>query len=328
MGEKSINIFIANNAEALSSVCPDATVEAEYGENVVIGKILTLAHHGPRAGRPCPCSIPNLPDMGIRTIGISHVDLDTVGGILAIMGEKPDEYEWVKKFWGVAAEIDIKGVHKLPRIDLGGAAGNYILDSLNAYWAFSQTPEGRIYPPKDGSVVDVSLERHFDVVKTLLVPEREPCRDEIDDQETWWSEKRSALVAAGRKWAEEKKSLEKKSFVEEFDGGVLFRVADQFVNHLYNHQDTVFKAIVGFNVKTKSITISLADPIPGFSCAEFAQSLWGPGAGGRANIAGSPRGEEKTLEDARKAAVAMGKAFAALARQKNTALFCTPALHP
>lgn len=34
----------------------DATVEAEYGDDVVEGEILTLAHHGSRSNNPAPCT--------------------------------------------------------------------------------------------------------------------------------------------------------------------------------------------------------------------------------------------------------------------------------
>jgi hypothetical protein len=60
-------------------------------------------------------------------------------------------------------------------------------------------------------------------------------------------------------------------------------------------------AVVTFNTKFKSVTVSIADPQPGFSCREFVQKLWGPEAGGHDGIAGSPRGREMTLDDAKTA---------------------------
>lgn len=318
-----MKIYIANNATALNTVAPNATVEAEFGDSVVTGSILTLAHHGPRSGRPCPCSLPNFQNLGIETVGISHVDLDTLGGLMAIMGQKPDQYDWVKNFWAVAAQVDVMGVHKLPQISLGGVAEDYVLDSLNAFWAFSESPEGRVYPPRDGSVAKIDLNRHFEVLKTLLVPKWEPCRGGIDNhehqvycgcpdwegQETWWSDERRTLVEAGRRWAAAKEALAEDSYSGTVGKEVLLRVSEQFVNHLYTHDRRPHKAVVGFNPIRGTVTVSLADPVEGVSCGDFVKSLWGPEAGGHSGIGGSPRGRVLTLDDARAAALALAEKF-------------------
>lgn len=47
----------------------------------------------------------------------------------------------------------------------------------------------------------------------------------------------------------------------------------------------------------------VAAPVPGVSCSELVQELWGPEAGGRDTIAGSPRGRAMTLADANKAVI-------------------------
>lgn len=70
---------------------------------------------------------------------------------------------------------------------------------------------------------------------------------------------------------------------------MLVRVSDKFVNALY-HDDA--DVIIAFNTIHKTITISSADEIPGFDCAKVLQAQLGEKAGGRANIAGSPRGEK------------------------------------
>ncbi len=45
----------ANLAQAIAGR-PSATVEAESGNTVVSGSIITMAHHGPRAGQKTPCA--------------------------------------------------------------------------------------------------------------------------------------------------------------------------------------------------------------------------------------------------------------------------------
>ena len=70
------------------------------------------------------------------------------------------------------------------------------------------------------------------------------------------------------------------------------------MNHLYvAPSGDVGRAIVAHNVYAGNITISLADPIPGVSCRDIVQGLWGPLAGGHAGIAGSPRGQVMSDED-------------------------------
>jgi len=165
-------------------------------------------------------------------------------------------------------------------------------ESLNAWWAFSESPKGRVFAPRDGSAVEVDLSEHLRVLRTLLVP--------VPDQEgkvSWEDPARLELIEAGRQWAASKAQLDQDSLVQDL-GSVLIRQSDQFVNHLYRQA----QAVVSFNTKFESVTVSLADPIPGISCRDLVQGLWGPEAGGHAGIAGSPRGQAMTLADARELA--------------------------
>jgi len=292
-----MKIYIANNPAALAAAlekhASTATVEAEYGDTVVPGSVLTLAHHGPRSARPCPCSLPNFPELGIEAVGISHVDLDTLGGVLALMGQKPSVPNWVRNFWATAAQVDVKGVHKLPEIGFGVYGPEMTKESLNAWWAFSETDEGRVFAPRDGSAVEVDLSKHIKVLRTLLVH---------DEKDGWVSPARTELVRKGQEWALAKHRLDEESLVDDL-GPVLVRSAEQFTNHLYRSA----RAVVSFNPRSQSVTVSLADPIPGVSCREFVQNFWGPEAGGHDGIAGSPRGTEMTLVDARAAAAILAK---------------------
>lgn len=301
-----MKIFIANNPTeldtALSGYNSTATVEAEYGDTVVPGSVLTLAHHGARSGRPCPCSIGNIPDLGIEAVGISHVDLDALGGILAIMGKKPIKYDWVNHFWSTASQVDVKGVHKLPEIGFGDIAPEMVEESLNAWWAFSESPAGRVFAPRDGSAQEVDLSKHFRTINTLLVPVPEDSPVAVD----WESPARLELIEAGCEWAASKALLDKESLWEDLES-VLLRFSAQFCNHLYRSA----KAVVTFNPKYESVTVSLAEPVPGVSCREIVQKLWGPEAGGHDGIAGSPRGQIMCPADAEKAAKAVGNALKA-----------------
>lgn len=158
----------------------DATVEAEYGERVVEGEALTLAHHGPRANNPAPCNDPKavkLPDDSI--VMISHLDLDTLGGILALQGRKPEGQE----FWDAAEYVDVNGPHHI--YEFSGR----IKDKLNAYYGFEfkmRNAEARLDREHVTEVTD-SVEKYGLGLYTLLdrhAPEKN----------------RAQMIEEGRKW--------------------------------------------------------------------------------------------------------------------------------
>jgi len=318
---KSI-IIISSNPDNLTGVTPSHTVEAEYGETLVNGSETTLAHHGPRSKNPCPClggNLQRLPDFhtGILVdlvIGISHFDLDTLGGVMRCLGVKNYEAGDENLFWQVAAEVDVKGVHKLEEIrdglwrdamtpyEMGTEDFNSedyffncwwddAVESLNAFWAWSESH--RLFPPRDGSVLDCTAFFTEAIrVVGLLIEGDDNCKETHD------------MYRTGKAWAKAKNILDSKSFVSE-SKGVILRSANQFTNHLYRSA----RAVVSFNSKFESVTLSLADPIPGVSCCDIAQKLWGLEAGGHPEIAGSPRGQVMTMGDAMAAADVVNKAI-------------------
>ena len=268
---------------ALAAFASTATVEAEFGDVTVPGSVLTFAHHGKNAGNPCPCSYPNTvaDGLGVEAVGISHVDLDTLGGVLAIQGRKPE----APSFWALAEFMDLNGAHRLSQ---SGASAEDVA-RLHAWWAWSEA--NRLYAPRDGSVTDAGawIDAAAEAVKSIL--EGDP-----------------ALLQAGEAFRLAGEALNSASFVEA-SKGVLLRSSDAFTNHLYTSPSgEVGKAVVAFSTKFRSVTVSFeagsASPV---SAREFVQSLWGDLAGGHHGIAGSPRETQMTLEDARSAAEALRK---------------------
>lgn len=257
---------VAANLTAAIAGLKSVTVEAEYGDSVVEGSHGTLAHHGSRSANPAPCTFPNRlqPEWReVEVIGLSHVDLDALGGVLAVLGTKPNYDD----FWTLAAFVDTKGPHKLAQ----SGASEEDLARLYAFWAWSE--KNKLYAPRDGSVV--SAEAWVDAATIVL------WRLFLNDPE---------LIEAGAAAQEAQLELNRSSFRGISDQGVIAREAEAFTNHLYlTPGGKVAKAVVSYNAKSKAVTISLADPIPGVSCVTVAQELWGPEAGGHAGIAGGPR---------------------------------------
>jgi len=315
---RNFKVIIANNAAALRLENPTHTVEAEYGLDVVEGSVLTLAHHGPRVGNPCPCLGDSIPYEGTEpiVIGVSHFDLDTLGGVLRIVGQK---YSFERLFWKVAALVDTMGVHKLEEIReiliaetypgspesprdgywLGYDYGGGVVPALNMFWAWSE--DHRLFAPRDGSVLDCTefFGEALQVLQLMLYGDiYDAGYSELAFRAKEWVEAKEALDTASKRFAwGEDPSYE--------DCAVILREADCFTNHLYNNMGRVFHAVVGFNTQYKSVTLSLGNPVDGINCCEIAQQLWGPEAGGHAGIAGSPRGKEMGMDAAHEAARTM-----------------------
>ena len=288
-----MQFIISNSAEKLREILnifpagDVATVEAEYGDEVVEGGYATLAHHGPRSGNPAPCLFgttrgPATPDI----VGLSHLDLDALGGCMALMRDEAMDMgvdgEFLS-FWRLAAFVDVNGPHRLS--ESGASAED--LERLYAFWAWAK--DHRVVPPRDGSVVNVTGQ---------VYKAKEALLDILDADE--------ALLEAGRAFRGAEDVLDAASWrgTRSCEGGdgkevanVLRRESDQFVNHLYAHRGVAADAVVARNTVTGAVTVSFAGPPPGGGAVEIVQRVWGPLAGGHAGIAGCPRGHVCTDDE-------------------------------
>lgn len=251
------NLLAAFEAAGIST----ATVEAEYGDVCVEGSWATLAHHGSRSANPVPCVLPNRQDIPASLlVGISHLDLDTLGGVLGLLGAKPEAEE----FWAAAARVDVEGPHMLPLITQNGV----VLAQLHAFWAWSES--NRLVLPRDGAAVDVTGQVFVaaDALAKILGGD-------------------STLLAEGQAWAARRAELAT-STLRGVRGPVAFRVGEVFLNHLYSPSQT---AIVGYNPTKGIITASLVDDTThgDADVAQILKGFFGPEAGGRKTVGGGPR---------------------------------------
>lgn len=276
-------IIISSNPKSLSDELSKyqhtATVEAEYGDITVPGSIITMAHHGDNCNNLCPCLYmidnPNV-KFNLDAIGISHFDLDTFGGMLYLLQINVMS----SKFWTLAADIDMKGIHN---VDTGE-----LTELFDAFYAFSSV--NRICPPRDGSVqeINVEVEKYIEFFKLLNDCEISECN----------SEKHNQILENGQKWRKELETLKSESFLKSNSNskiGVILRSSPKFVNNLY---DDIHQVIVGYNPVTKRITLSKADESIPLDCNKIMKEYFGDEAGGHAGIAGTPRDKEFKLEDA------------------------------
>lgn len=288
----SIIIKHSTNPELLSAERPHLTVEAEYGTIVVEGAVYTAAHHQPAGskyagdhvvpgGRPSPCVDKDIPvfdpEEGDWVVGISHMDLDTVGGVLRALPAAADIFASAHDgFWGLAAFLDVNGAHKMA---LAGASQEDI-QRIYGWMAYSKSiPRLPLNVLTDATELVLGS---LPVLRALLA----------DD---------AGLLQAGRDLRGKEQELNEQSFEYMTDGNVIVRTTPgerDSVNLLYAAPDgDLGVAIVAYNKHVGTITVSLESPIPGVSCRDVVQSLWGDLAGGHPGIAGSPRGKVMTEED-------------------------------
>lgn len=254
-----------------------ACSEAEYGELEVTGSRdgLSLAHHGPREANPAPCLAENLDQQDVPTAFlVSHIDLDAVGGILALHGIKPKN----DKFWEAAAFIDVNGIHHIHELDQSEQ------DKLNAVYAWN-AQQDRLNTRGVTEPIDVTAQVNaWKKALDIILDPREPEHD--------------AMIEAGREWEQNASKAVEEKLVFENENIRAFITDGVFCSASYyspNRQEVVPATIV-YNKKFDSITVAFEDGGKAYSAKEIVQALWGPEAGGHGGIAGSPRGQTMTEE--------------------------------
>lgn len=266
-------VILAPSYDIAKNIKAEATVEAEYGDECLEGTMVTLAHHGPRSNNPAPCNTLDVPELPpFATVVVSHIDLDTLGGIYALQGRKPEDY----RFWEAAEMIDVKGAHHIHELDKD------IQDKLNAYYAYNDGQPRQRYT----EAIDVTkqIDDTYNVVNAIV---------DINDPE------HDKLITAGKEWAQTREKEVEDQLVYEnkdvrvFDTNGIFCAASYFSPN----QNTICPATVTYNEKFKSITLAFEDGGKQLNAKEIVQELWGPEAGGREGIAGSPRNVEMTKND-------------------------------
>lgn len=292
----TFTFWIANNSAALEALNLNATVEAEFGNKCVKGKYHTLAHHGHRSENPAPCAQEITPIPDWSDVGLSHVDLDTLGGILRLAGYNPptggfpsNELEYY--FWQLVAQLDVRGYHRLSQIredivDQGWGCTSRVADRIVRYyhaWC-AWSSEHRYYSPKHAEAVDCTgfIRSALRAVMDILEGDK-------------------VLLEAGDKWLEAQIHLEGWSFSKIIimkNCTIVVRKHEKFVNHLYT---TSFRdpadLVFAHNTASGACTLSRADESFPVDCARTMRFLFGLEAGGRAAIAGSPRGRKYTEEE-------------------------------
>ncbi len=276
---------IESAKESVNKLGSFNSIEAEYGD-VCIKAIdgITLAHHGSRSNNPAPC-VAEVESNDLPII-VSHIDLDTIGGIMRLHGLRNLDDSIESEFWKVAAYVDVHGVHRLHEAN----PSEKVVHRLNAWYAYNEQHRA----PRITEATDITdlVETSIEAIQAILLGDTEM----IADGEKWHQEVTSAI---------ESKLVEENKNIRVFITDGVFCSASYFSPTL----QTVAKATITLNTKFNAITIAFEDGGKEHSAAEIVQKLWGKDAGGRAGIAGSPRGEKMTNVDLQKACETVRKIY-------------------
>ncbi|MDR2354930.1 MAG: hypothetical protein LBE16_01915 [Clostridiales Family XIII bacterium] len=257
---RGIRVLLALSYDDAAALHPTASVEAEYGDHTAAGSLVTLAHHGQNSENPAPCVAEVCPLPDGASILVSHIDLDTVGGCLALMGCKPAH----DAFREAAAYIDVAGAHCVHALDA------WQRDALNAVWAWK------------ASLPRENFSELTDVTDRIL--EWRPVLAEIIGGDL-------ARIETGKRWAAEIAAKVERCVVLDTPQVRGFITDAVFCASSYYSPagGYIAKATATLDKGKRSVVIAFADGGAERSALALAQKLWGRQAGGRPGIAGSPR---------------------------------------
>lgn len=259
----------------MDNTMPDATVEAEYGGIVKEGSLVTFAHHsGEWQKCPPPCLQPNRKASAqpIKLAMISHIDLDTVIGLMALEGCKPKNTYFSRAFYKAAGYIDLNGYHNLCKVS---KRSQELLNAANAY--LKEVADTRFKEITD--VTDI-----YHKVRDFLI-------NLLSDHEF-----RNQAIDKGEQWAQAMSAQTDVCLVKETANIRVFETKGVFCNAAYYNrtQNKLYDACIALNTSQNSITVSFANvaELAPISAREIVQSIWGEKAGGHNGIAGTPRGDD------------------------------------
>jgi hypothetical protein len=264
-----MKILLANSYELAKNISGiHATVEAEYGDTVIKGTKFTFAHHSKDYKNfPAPCEMENIEEFD-GDILISHIDLDTIGGCLALYNKKPED----KNFWKEIGYLDVNGPHHIHELPPD------VQKKITAYWAYNSTH----IKEKHIGVCDVTDE---------ILQSGKILQKIVDNDEE--------MLYNGIIWKEETEKRVENNLKRENNNVRCFETEDVFCSSSYYSPklEKIIPAIVVLNKKMNCVTISFADGGKKYNAAIIAKYLWGDLAGGHDGIAGSPRGWNITYDE-------------------------------
>ena len=255
-----------------------ATVEAEYGEECAAGTHATLAHHTTEHKmNPAPCVRDEIQSFEDGVIVISHIDLDTLGGISILEGNKLHH----PTFWHSESIIDTKGYIGIKEIP----ADDELI--MKAFLGLEKTMEfktgNHVIGKGNENIYDVT-DRVYELLKVL--------------HSLLSLDKDSNLIKCGlMRFNQYLKNLTIKSVYQ--DASVRIFKTQQPQHYLIHKEDDVeYRTCITLNERTGAIILS--DISEELDCCLIMQQVFGPTAGGQFRVAGTPRHKRYNMKDVKK----------------------------
>lgn len=267
----NIKFYISSNPEALRNLNPVASIEAEFGDEIVEGSKITLTHYSFGKNNRAPC-VADVEEISFGNVVLNHFDLNILGACMKLLGYKSKLFRELF-FWKSVEYIDINGPHRLFEFLNDDSISDFVEDCLNAFWAWNS---------ENNIIVNDELTDGTDFINSAI---------DVMNSIFAFDEK---LIERGREWVDEQNSLNEDSFISHCKVGnyrIISRESDKFVNHLYSTLDGVVgNIIIAYNTGSNRIIISRENNNIKFNCYEFAKKLWEDKIEGSEDIANSLSG--------------------------------------
>lgn len=242
---------------------PFATVEAEYGDFCIEGTHATLAHHVSNyRDFPAPCIRTDVSPLDSGVILVSHLDLDTLGGIALL-----EDCYFAHSFWESEAIIDTKGALGLPLIP----ESDDML--MKIFWAWESAHKQPL-PLTEQEIVDVT-----DQVKEKLLFLNQLLSNQVSE------EVKTSYLNQFK--TEIERYLENCVYEDRFMR--LFVSESPMHFQMHKSETGWIDVCIHYNPSRKALTLS--DISGRMDCGALMKELFGHKAGGQFRIGGTPRDE-------------------------------------
>jgi len=273
-------------------MAPCGAIECEYGDNAITeqddGVAIAMYHHGKHKDNTPPSErwdVYDKLDKGLDNFIISHVDLDTIMGIMwASKILKPTSV--AKEIGRLASIQDLKGFHYIE---------NEILDTLKPTIKYRFIGVGYIVSnieieKTNKNVFDVSRPVHKAILKIkdiIIEGVDQNLKDQID---RWLKEKESEAL--------------KYQMLYDKDNKIRIFNSDKNLLSAYKLNKELSLINIQYNSGNGSITCSTYDEEAAIKLfgengvIKILKETFGEDAGGRISVGGAPRNKKYTFNDA------------------------------
>lgn len=261
---KDVQILHVPTWEYGKELKAEATIEFEFGDNVLEGEMYTAAHHAEKyKNRESACmQIRDSKLKNFSRIVINKPDIDTYCAMYALLnfGEISEEF-----FEGVNI-IDKFGHREIDTLS------KKVRLQIESYWALSYKIKKFPYTKTMVDVTEICME-HMELLHQIILENPNYMSEEIVEE-----------------WRKDVEEKVENCLIAETPNLRVFETFGIKTSGSYFSKRFNQNAEMTISYNNKKGTISIATINEEIDCKTIAQTLWGCKAGGHKGISGSPRG--------------------------------------